>query len=211
MGADHDPAHRGPPDATPEEAETTSALAFEAGKSVAEHSWLLYVGGGACVVAGIAAIALPVIASLAAAVAFGACLLFSGSVGVFAAFRGRDHWQIASAFGLSLLAILAGGLMLVQPVAGIFALTTLIAAWLAAGGVLRTFYGFRRRHERGAGWMIASGILSITVALLVWFGLPFNAVWVPGVVLGLDLIIWGVLLIALAIYSKSPPSVLTTS
>lgn len=192
-------------------AEDVPVLAFEAGKAAAENRWLLYTVGGACLLAGGAAIALPVVASLAAAVTLGACLVFSGVIGLVAAFRRRDYWQMACAFALSLLALLTGGLMLLQPFAGIFALTTLVIAWLGASGVLRLFYGVRRRHEKGAGWMIASGILSAAVALLLWFGFPYNAVWVPGILLGLDLMIWGALLVALAVYATAPPSDLVAS
>lgn len=192
-------------------AETVSAAAFEAGRVAAGNRWMLYIVGGASIIAGLAAIFMPFIASFAAAVTVGACLVFSGIVGLIAAFRRRDYWHMASAFGLSLLAIVAGVLMLLQPLAGIFALTTLIIAWLGASGALRVYYGIRRRHERGAGWMLASGIASVAVALLLWFGMPFNAAWVPGLVLGLDLLIWGALLIALAVYAGSPASVMTAS
>lgn len=211
MTTQEDASDRDTPDPHRENENEVSALAFEAGKAAAANRWLLYVGGGASLLAGIAALALPVVASLAAAIILGACLVFSGGVGLFAAFRRRDYWQIASAFGISLLALVTGILMLLQPLAGIFALTTLITAWLGASGALRVYYGVRRRHEKGAGWMIASGTLSVAVAVLLWFGLPFNAVWVPGVFLGLDLIIWGILLIVLASYAALPPSVVTTS
>ena len=46
--------------------------------------------------------------------------------------------------------------------------------------------------------MMLSGLAAFAVALLLWFGFPFNAIWLPGLVLGFDLMLWGALLIVLS-------------
>jgi len=169
--------------------------AFRAGKAAAQNRWLLLVLGAVTVLAGVVALAMPFFASIAAALLVGWVLIASGVVGLFAAFRRNEGWHIAAAFALSLLAIVTGALILVQPIAGILAITTLIIAYFAAAGILRLYYG-AKSYGDGGGWMIASGALSLVLAILLWFGLPFNAAWVPGVLLGLDLILWGALQIA---------------
>jgi len=169
--------------------------AFRAGKAAAQNRWLLLILGAVTVLAGIAALAMPFFASIAAALLLGWVLITSGVVGLFAAFRRNEGWHIAAAFALALLAIVTGALVLVQPIAGILAITTLIIAYFAAAGVLRLYYGAKSFGD-GGGWMVASGALSLLLAILLWFGLPFNAAWVPGVLLGLDLILWGALQIA---------------
>jgi len=169
--------------------------AFRAGKAAAQNRWLLLVLGAVTVLAGVVALAMPFFASIAAALLVGWVLIASGVVGLFAAFRRNEGWHIAAAFALSLLAIVTGGLILVQPIAGILAITTLIIAYFAAAGILRIYYGAKSFGD-GGGWMVAAGALSLLLAILLWFGLPFNAAWVPGVLLGLDLILWGALLIA---------------
>ncbi|MFW5642072.1 MAG: HdeD family acid-resistance protein, partial [Roseicyclus sp.] len=67
-----------------------------------------------------------------------------------------------------------------------------------ASGLLRIWYGAKSLGD-GGGWMLALGVLSVVVALLLWFALPFSATWVLGVLLGVDLTIWGALMIALAV------------
>lgn len=168
------------------------------GKSAGRNRWLLLIVGGVTVLAGLLALAMPFVASLAAALLAGWVLIASGIVGLVTAFRRRDGWHIAAAFALAVVAIIAGGLILAQPISGILALTTLLIAYFAASGILRIYYGAKMRGD-GGGWMIAAGALSFVLALLVWFGLPFSATWVPGMFLGIDLVIWGVLQIAMAL------------
>ena len=175
---------------------------YHAGKAAADNSWLLVIVGGTSVVAGFLAVAMPFVASLTAALLFGMLLSACGLVGLITAFKRRDGWHVAAAFALSVVALVVGILMLVQPIAGVLALTTLIVAYFGASGALRIWYGIKMRPRKSNGWMIAIGVLSIVVAAMLWIGLPFNAVWVPGLLLGLDLILWGVLLIAIGLYAR---------
>ena len=94
--------------------------------------------------------------------------------------------------------------MLAEPVAGILALTSLVIAYIGASGVLRLYYGFRDRGDGGIR-MIATGILSVAIALLLWFGYSLNAALLPGVLLGIDLILWGALLLAFGLAARFRP------
>lgn len=178
--------------------QTERETAFRAGKSAAHNRWLLLIVGIVTLLAGVVALAMPFIASLTAAILAGWVLIVAGVFGLVTAFRRHDGWHVAAAFALALVSILGGILMLAQPLTGILALTTVLIAYFAASGVLRIWYGARALGE-GGGWMVATGALSFLLALLLWFGLPFSAAWVPGVFLGVDLIIWGALQIGLAL------------
>lgn len=180
--------------------------AYQAGRNTGTDRWILYVVGIVSILAGILAIALPFLATITAAVVAGAALIASGLVGLFTAFRRQEGWHLASTFALSLLSAAAGVLILLQPVAGIFALTTLVIAWFAASGILRIWYGARSLRD-GGGWMVAFGLLAVAVAAMLWFGLPFSATWILGVLLGVDLLMWGAMLIALAIWAGRNQSV----
>lgn len=174
-----------------------SEPAFSAGKAAASSRWLLMVVGIVTLVAGVIALAMPFLASVTAAILVGWVLIVSGAVGLFTAVRRNDGWHIAAAFAISIVSIIGGLLMLMQPIAGIFALTTLLIAYFAASGILRIWYGAKSVHE-GGGWMIATGALAFLLAVMLFFSLPLSAAWLPGVMLGVDLIFWGALQIALA-------------
>lgn len=183
----------------------TEAEAYEAGRRAAGNRWLLYAVGIVSIVAGAIAILMPFLGTLTAAFVAGAALVASGLAGLFTAFRRHEGWQVAAAFAVSLLSIVVGVMIFLQPVAGIFALTTLVIAWFGASGILRVWYGFRSLGD-GGGWMAAFGVLSIALALLLWFGLPFSAVWVLGLLLGVDLMMWGALMIAFAVRAGRMPT-----
>lgn len=197
MSDDPDRTARAAPD-------DTEAAAYAAGRFAVGNRWVLYLLGGVSLLTGVLAIFLPLLGTLAAVVAVGVSLLVSGILGALAAFRERGGWQMASAFALALLSLAAGVLMLAQPLLGVFALTAVFIAWLLVGGGYRLWAGLTGKGRRGAGWMIASGVLAIALAVLLWAGLPQNAAWVPGLVFGLDLVFWGALLIVLAAGVEGP-------
>lgn len=183
-----------------------SAAAYDAGRSAGANQWVLYALGIVSVLGGLIAIAMPLLGTLTAALVAGAALIASGLMGLFTAFRRHEGWHVAAAFALALLSIAVGAMILLQPYAGIFALTTLVIAWFAASGLVRAWYGAKSLRD-GGGWMLALGILSVAVALMLWFSLPFSATWVLGVLLGVDLVIWGALMIALAVrIGRSDPA-----
>ena len=174
------------------------ALGVEAGR----NGWVLWVLGIAAIVAGAIALAMPLVASFAANTVIAAMLIASGAVGLFTSFRRRDGGAIAIGFALSALAVVTGILMLVAPFAGIVALSTLIVAFFLASGAIRIWYGIKAREMRGRGWLIASGALSIVLAALLWFAFPASALWLPGMLLGIDLILYGTLMISLAVFGR---------
>ncbi|WP_223423069.1 HdeD family acid-resistance protein [Tateyamaria pelophila] len=171
--------------------------AFRAGRVAAENRWLLLLVGCVTIVAGIIALMMPFLASITAALIVGWVLIASGAVGLVTALRRKAGWPLAAAFALSLVSLVGGVLMIVQPITGILALTTVLIAYFAASGIVRIFYGARELRNGGA-WMVAIGLLSFLLAVLLFFGLPLSAAWVPGIMLGVDLMVWGALQIALA-------------
>ncbi|HZX22426.1 MAG TPA: HdeD family acid-resistance protein, partial [Woeseiaceae bacterium] len=70
--------------------------------------------------------------------------------------------------------------------------------FLVASGVLKLWFASRLQRTAGRGWMIAGGLLSVVLAALIGFGLPGSAMWVLGLFLGVDLIFYGITLLAIA-------------
>ncbi|PVA10219.1 hypothetical protein DC366_10330 [Pelagivirga sediminicola] len=175
-----------------------SAAAYAAGQEAAHNKWLLLIIGIVTLIGGLIAIAMPLLASFTATLVAGWVLVASGLVGIIAAIRRRHGWHMLSAALGAALSVLIGVLILLQPMLGLLTLTALIIAFFAASGAVRVYYGIRLlRDGTGGGWMIAGGALSLILAVMLISGLPFSAAWVPGVLLGIDLTIWGVILIAI--------------
>ena len=99
--------------------------------------WRLFLGEGiALSILGLAAIIVPLIAGLFATVFMGWLLLIAGIVGLVATLSARQ----APGFGWSLLsalvAVIAGGVLLWNPLQGLVTLTYVLTAFFIVDGIL---------------------------------------------------------------------------
>jgi uncharacterized membrane protein HdeD (DUF308 family) len=153
--------------------------------------WLLLLGI-VQIIGGVVALAVPVAASLAAVIVFGAVLI---AAGVFQAVHAMNvrGWKgvVLQSLG-ALLYIVTGVLVLLFPLAGVLTLTVFLAALLIADGVVRCVLAYRLRPLDGWGWFLAAGIASAALGIILMIGWPLTGVWAIGVLLGLNLLYSGV-------------------
>jgi uncharacterized membrane protein HdeD (DUF308 family) len=153
--------------------------------------WLLALGIVEIIAGGIA-IAAPLIASLAVVAVFGAVLILTAVLQLVHAFRVRS-WPQSAWYGLGgIFYALAGILVAAYPLGGALTLTVLIAILFIVDGTLRTAFGLTARPSMGWGWLVAGGIGSIMVGVVLLLGWPASALWATGFLLGINLIFSGV-------------------
>jgi uncharacterized membrane protein HdeD (DUF308 family) len=181
---------------------------YSIGGAVRRH-WVLFLSEGILlVILGVLALLAPAIASVAATVFFGWLLLLSGIMGLVSTFRARHApgfwWSLLSA----LIGVAAGVALIGWPLVGTLSLTAVLIAFLFAEGVVTIFYALEHRNALSGrwGWMLASGIIDIVLAVLLLIGLPGTALWALGLILGINLIFGGWALIFMALHArpKSP-------
>jgi uncharacterized membrane protein HdeD (DUF308 family) len=167
------------------------------------HRWgWLLVLGIVQIIAGSIAIAIPVVASFAAVAIFGAVLIVSAIFQFIHAFKVRS-WPRSAWFGLGgVLYAIAGILVAINPLGGALALAVMIAILLIADGALRAGVAMAVRPLAGWGWLIAGGFGSIIVGVILLIGWPATALWVTGLLLGINLVFTGAMYIALALASR---------
>lgn len=181
-----------------------ATVANELAGAVRRHWGLFLTEGIALVVLGTLAIMAPAIASVATAVFFGWILLVSGVAGLITTFRGRQvpgfGWSLLSA----LIGIVAGALLLGWPVQGALSLTAVLIAFLAIEGVITIMYALEHRNALSGRWrwMLASGVLDVLLAVLLFVGLPGTALWAIGVIVGINLLFGGWALILMALHAR---------
>ena len=168
---------------------------FSLGGAVRRH-WVLFLSEGILlVVLGILALLAPVMASVAATVFFGWILFLSGLLGLVSTIRARRApgvwWSLVSA----LIGMAAGVLL---------SLTAVLIAFLFAEGFVSIMYALEHRNALSGrwGWMLASGIIDVTLAVLLILGLPGTALWALGLILGINLIFGGWALIFMALHAR---------
>ena len=130
--------------------------------------------------------------------------LISGVVGLFTTFRMRGvpgfWWSLISA----VLAIVVGGMLVAEPIRGSVSLTLLLIAFFIIEGVVSVMFALDHRKELpGAwGWMLASGVVDLALATMIFAGLPGTAAWAIGLLVGINLTFGGVALVAMALQAR---------
>jgi uncharacterized membrane protein HdeD (DUF308 family) len=163
--------------------------------------WLLLLGI-VQIIAGSIAIAVPIVASFAAAAIFGAVLIVSAIFQLLHAFKVRS-WPRSAWLGLGGVAYAIAGILIAKnPIGGELALVVMIAILLIADGALRAAVAMAVRPLAGWGWLIAGGLASIVVGVILLIGWPATALWTTGLLLGINLVIIGTVHIALALASR---------
>ena len=179
---------------------SNASMMLGAVDDIRKHSgWFLFLGI-VFIVGGVAALAMPMIASISVALLVGWLLILVGAVQIFQAWSIRTWggfiWQMV----IGLVVLIGGIAMIVNPIVAAITLTLLLGAVFIAKGVMQIMLGLRFRPHSGWGWIVAAGVLAIVVALMILFSWPFSGLWVPGTLVGISLIFsgWSYVAVALA-------------
>ena len=164
----------------------------------------LLIEGIILAVLGTAAIVIPPIATLAVAIILGWLFLISGILGLVMTFMMRDApgfwWSLVSA----VLALAVGIAMIGWPGTGVVSLTLLLIVFFIIEGVASIMYALDHRRDLPGRWgfMLASGIVDLVLAAIIYAGLPGTAGWAIGLLVGINMLFGGVALIALALHAR---------
>ena len=160
--------------------------------------WLT-IEGVLLILLGLAAVVMPLMAGLAAALVFAWILILSGMIGLISAFAGRDHSHLGWSLASALIALVIGAVLFVDPLAGAVGLTLIIGAYLALDGVTLVALGLnhRRRGDAAWPWQLASGGIDLLLAAVILFMSAIGSAVLIGVVVGISLIAAGAALLVL--------------
>jgi len=158
----------------------------------------VFICAGVLLVLGLLAIVLPQVATLATVLFIGWLLLIAGIGGIYVAVQGRGVFNWRSMGLLFLLTTIAGLIMVVRPDAGMRVLTAILAALFLLEGIVYTAVGIQFRQVFPAWkWMVASGVISLLLALSILFGWPASSTIVIGLLVGINFLSSGASLLML--------------
>jgi uncharacterized membrane protein HdeD (DUF308 family) len=140
------------------------------------------------IIAGLVAFFLPVMTVLTIDIILAALLLVSGAYQIYQGITDRSGWLVLS----GLLSLIIGGILLFMPMAGAVALATLVAFFLFVEGAIEIMLALQMRFSHRWGWLLAAGILSIILSIILLVGWPGQTVALVGIFLGVNFLLYGI-------------------
>ncbi len=147
--------------------------------------------GFAVMLLGMLCIVAPFVSGLAVNLTVAVAVLAAGMVMATYAFKAGSFGRGFMQFLFGGITILAGVVMLAQPVVSLFALTVILIAWFLVDGIFAIIQGIRSKGVPGRGWVIVSGIASVILAVLLYRQWPDSGKYAIGLLTGIRLIFSG--------------------
>ena len=167
-----------------------------------KHStaWSITVGI-LLIVIGLAAIAVPFLAGVAASLLFGWLLVIAGIAHLVYAWSERRAGAVLWQILIGAVYLIAALYMLVFPIAGVATLTLVVAFYIVAEGAFEVAVFVRLRRLHGAAWFLLNGLVSLLLGGLILFYWPFSSLWAVGTLMGISLLLGGIARITLPMSS----------
>lgn len=177
-------------------------ILIEGAEHAARSRWLiLLIEGVALLGFGVLALFIAPLMSLGTVTALGWCFLCGGIAAMIAIsyFRSPAR-RFAYLLFLAAFAVIAGLALLAKPWSGAISLTVVLVISLALLGAAKLTYPLKRSRylSRYRGWIRVSSVVDLVLAGAMFADLPKTALWAPGLLLGANMILGGVALVAIA-------------
>jgi uncharacterized membrane protein HdeD (DUF308 family) len=166
--------------------------------------WKIFLAQGILmIVLGLLAVAEPNVATLAVGIFVG-WLFFVGGI-----FRAISVWHSRHAPGFAwsmltaVLSVVLGLILILRPLAGVLTLTMVLVAFFIVEGIASVLGAIQHReHLRSWGWVLFSGFIDLLLAYLIWAGWPSSADWAIGLLVGVNMLFFGLSLVMTALAAR---------
>ena len=130
----------------------------------------------------------------------GAFLIFGGMLQFAHAIKSHGWKSVSVQIALAILYSVAGLFTWLFPIPALEAITLWLAAIFFITGFLRLISAFQHRHFGEWFWMILSSAISILMGILIMNGYPATSLWLPGLLIAIELLLqgWSLLFMGLA-------------
>ncbi|WP_397391623.1 HdeD family acid-resistance protein [Polynucleobacter sp.] len=133
----------------------------------------------------------------------GAFLIFGGAVQFAHALKSTGWKNVGIQVVLAVLYIAAGVYTWAFPIPALEAITLWLAAIFFITGFLRLISAFQHRHFREWFWLVLSSAISILMGVLIMNGYPESSLWLPGLLIAIELLLQGWSLLFLGLAARS--------
>ena len=143
------------------------------------------------IIAGVLCMSAPWVAGAFAATLIAILLIGGGIARTIFAFGAPSLGKGLLAFLFGGLTIVAGVVMLANPMLLLASLTLILAIYFLVDGFSECFAAFQVKPEQGWVWLLIGGIASVVLGLMIWRQFPSSALWAIGLLVGIRLLFAG--------------------
>lgn len=165
----------------------------------APNTTALTISGVLLIIVGFLAIATPAVAGTAVVMVIGVALLVAGGAQIVSGLKSKNWAHKLSPLVMGVITSLCGLGLLGEPWLGMKLIALLLALFFAIEGIWKIIASFNYRPASGWLALLASGILTLVLGVLIWRQWPISGLWAVGVFVGIDLLMTGFSTIAIAI------------
>ena len=171
--------------------------------AIHRHWKLFLIQGIVLIVLGFLAVAEPNVATLAVTLFAGWLFFIAGVFRAASAWHSRSMPGFAWAMLTALLSVVLGLILILRPLAGVLTLTIVLVAFFIVEGIASIVGAIEhRRHLRSWVWVMFSGIVDLLLAYLIWAGWPSSADWAIGLLVGINMLFFGLSLVMTALAAR---------
>jgi uncharacterized membrane protein HdeD (DUF308 family) len=165
--------------------------------------WWLFLFGILLVVCGTAAVISPAVTaltSLAAVVVLGVVLMIAGIATIITSLWAGKWSGMLVQLLVGILYVVLGFMITDKPVQSVMAMTLFVAAFCIVAGIFRVVAALSIRFPYW-GWSLLNGMITFLLGVIIYHHFPQSAIWVLGLLIGLELLFngWTWIMLSLAI------------
>ena len=153
------------------------------------------LGGALVFLLGIAALGASAFTSYALVLTLGWILVIGGVIGLIASFAIPEAGGIILGIISSLLSVVVGALMVLNPTVSLGVLALLLAMYFLVDGAVRIAVSFTQYVDNRT-WSLFEGIVMLILGFAMWAHFPGISLYIFGIFIGLSLILKGAAILA---------------
>ncbi|BDX20987.1 hypothetical protein TUM22923_03080 [Polynucleobacter sp. TUM22923] len=133
----------------------------------------------------------------------GAFLILAGALQASHAMKSQGWRSVGIQMVLAVMYIVAGLFIWLFPIPALEVITLWLAAIFFVTGGLRLLSAFQHRHFQEWFWLVLSSAISILMGVLIMNGYPQSSLWLPGLLIAIELLLQGWSLLFLGLAARS--------
>lgn len=175
----------------------------EVRNNVRKNSTWLIVGSILLLLAGVAAILMPIVTTLATTFFLGWVFLGVGVIRIVKAFQSKPIRGFWLSLLVGILYIIAGISILSNLLAGAVTLTILLGITFIVEGIIEIISSFQARTGNHLSWLVlADGVLTLILGIVIFNLNPVTSLGIIGLYVGISFLFSGSSLLAIALAAR---------